>query len=66
MSSTMVSRLEEVFDSARKTPAEIQQMLDEYLLGEEDAEDVSRETNKYQSSTAESSVDKAFEELLGS
>ena len=55
-----------MFDSARKTPAEIQQMLDEYLLGEEDAEDVSRETNKYQSSTAESSVDKAFEELLGS
>ena len=61
-----IPNYEEVFESARKTPAEIQQMLDEYLLGEEDAEDVSRETNKYQSSTAESSVDRAFEELLGS
>ena len=29
--------------------AKIQHMLDEYLLGEEDAEDVSTETNKYQS-----------------
>ena len=56
---------DDVFESARKTPAEIQQMLDEYLLGEEDAEDVSLETNKYQPSTAETSVDKAFEELLG-
>jgi len=57
---------EEVFDSARKTPSEIQQMLDEFLLGEEDAEEVSSETTKYESSgTGGSDVDKAFEELLG-
>ena len=57
---------DEVFESARKTPSEIQQMLDEFLLAEEDAESVSKETNKYQSAGAGSSVDKAFEELLGS
>jgi hypothetical protein len=57
---------DEVFESARKTPTEIQNMLDEFLLGEEDAEDVSTETTKYESSTPASNVDKAFEELLGS
>ena len=56
---------DEVFESARKTPSEIQQMLDEFLLGEEDAESVSTETNKYQS-TSKNNVDAAFEELLGS
>ena len=56
---------DDVFESARKTPSEIQHMLDEYLLGEEDAEDVSTETNKYQSTEPGSAVDKAFEELLG-
>ena len=56
----------EVFESARKTPSEIQQMLDEFLLSEDDAEDVSSETTKYESSSTESTVDKAFEELLGS
>jgi hypothetical protein len=56
---------DDVFESARKTPSEIQHMLDEYLLGEEDAEDVSTETNKYQSTAPGSVVDKAFEELLG-
>ena len=55
----------EVFESAKKTPSEIQQMLDEFLLGEEDAEEVSSETTKYQSNSTESAVDKAFEELLG-
>ena len=56
---------DEVFESARKTPTEIQNMLDEFLLGEEDAEDVSTETTKYESNTPESAVDRAFEELLG-
>ena len=55
----------EVFESAKKTPSEIQQMLDEFLLGEDDAEDVSTETSKYQSDSATNAVDKAFEELLG-
>ena len=55
----------EVFESTKKTPSEIQQMLDEFLLGEEDAEEVSSETTKYQSNSTESAVDKAFEELLG-
>jgi len=54
---------EEVFESARKTPTEIQQMLDEFLLGEEDAEEVSSETTKY-SNDSQSDVDRAFEELL--
>ena len=36
------------------------------LLTEEDAEDVSTETTKYESTEPGSSVDKAFEELLGS
>jgi hypothetical protein len=57
---------DDVFESARKTPSEIQQMLDEYLLGEEDAEEVSTETNKYQASSSDSPVDQAFKELLGS
>ena len=56
---------DEVFESARKTPTEIQQMLDEYLLGEDDAEEMSTETTKYETSTPPSSVDKAFDELLG-
>ena len=61
-----IPKYDEVFESARKTPSEIQQMLDEYLLGEEDAEDVSSENTKYQSPSPETAVDKAFEELLGS
>ena len=50
---------------AKKTPSEIQQMLDEYLLGEEDAEEVSTETNKYQSAAPSSDIDQKFAELLG-
>jgi len=57
---------DDVFESARKTPSEIQHMLDEYLLGEEDAEDVSTETTKYENSSPVSAVDKAFDDLLGS
>jgi len=49
----------------RKTPAEVQTMLDEFLLGEEDAEDVSSETTKYSGpSTVTNEVDKAFNELM--
>jgi hypothetical protein len=45
-------------------------MLDEYLLSEEDAEDASTESTRYGNTTSESStegstVDQAFEELLG-
>ena len=61
-----VPSYDDVFATARKTPTEIQNMLDEFLLGEEDAEEMSSETTKYQSNAPESAVDKAFEELLGS
>jgi len=46
----------------RKTPADVQALLDEFLLGESDAEAVSSETVKYNNTTSE--VDKAFQELL--
>ena len=53
------------FDSVfeRKTPQQVQVMLDEFLLGEADAEDVSTETNKYSSNNSTSAIDKAFTEL---
>ncbi len=57
---------DDVFESAKKTPGEIQQMLDEFLLGEDDAEDVSSETVKYQNNSPTNDVDRAFDELLGS
>ena len=42
-------------------------MLDEFLLGDSDAEEVSSETTKYNNKNTESnSVDKAFADLLGS
>ena len=55
------------FDSLfeRKSSGEVQVLLDEYLLGEEDAEEVSTETTKYKSSEKASEVDSAFEELMG-
>jgi len=54
------------FDSVfeRKTPEQVQVMLDEFLLSEDDAEDVSVETTKYSKSTGGTAVDKAFAELL--
>ena len=54
------------FDSVfeRKTPQQVQTMLDEFLLSEDDAEDVSSETTKYSSDSNTSAVDKAFAELL--
>ena len=54
-----------IFD--RKTPEEVGTMLDQYLLGEDGAEEASSETNKY-NVTADSdskSVDRAFDELMG-
>ena len=50
----------------RKTPEEVQSMLDEFLLEDKDAEEVSSETTKYSNTKEESSVDRAFNELLGS
>ena len=49
----------------RKTPEQVQIMLDEFLLGESDAESVSSETSKYNNSD-KSTVDKAFDDLLAS
>ena len=51
----------DVFD--RKTPEQVQTMLDEFLLGEDDAEEFSTETNRY--AQEKSTVDQAFDELLG-
>jgi hypothetical protein len=49
----------------RKTPEQVQTMLDEFLLGEDDAETVSTESKKYNKSTSnDNAVDKAFAELL--
>ena len=48
----------------RKTPEQVQALLDEFLLGEDDAEDVSSEASKYINKEV-SSVDQAFKELLG-
>ena len=50
----------------RKSPAQVQALLDEFLLGEEDAEEMSTESTKYNSSNPGSTIDKAFEELLAS
>ena len=47
----------------RKSPEQVQIILDEFLMGEDGSEDFSKETVKYSSS--DSSVDKAFKELLG-
>jgi len=56
----------------RKTPEDVQQMLDEYLAGD-NAEELSSETTKYGGNTTAtitsndgSTVDAAFKELLGS
>ena len=51
----------EVFE--RKTPQQVQNMLDEFLLGESDAEEMSAETTKYNGT--QSSIDQAFNELMG-
>jgi|TARA_R110000824_G_scaffold5670_10_gene26136 hypothetical protein len=50
----------------RKTAEQVQTMLDEFLLGEDDAEEVSVEAKKYskKSTSGDNAVDKAFAELL--
>jgi len=48
----------------RKTPQEVQEMLDEFLLGEEDAEETSSESKKYDNASPPDKVDQAFAELL--
>ena len=65
-----IPNFEDLFD--RKTTAEVQAMLDEFLLSDEDAESTSTETVKYASvadgskSSEASTVSDAFDELLGS
>jgi hypothetical protein len=49
----------------RKTPVEVGGLLDEFLLGEEAAEETSSETRMYASTPAASAVDAAFNELVG-
>ena len=55
-----VPNFDEVFE--RKTPEQVQVMLDEFLLSESDAEEVSTESTHY--NTPATQVDKAFAELL--
>ena len=56
-----------LFANSKKNYEEVQAMLDEFLLGDSDAEEVSSETTKYNNKNTESnSVDKAFADLLGS
>ena len=54
------------FDSLfeRKSPEDVGQILDEFLLSEESAEETSSETHKYAGDTAASAVDAAFNELV--
>ena len=57
-----IPEISELFD--RKTPQDVQSMLDEFLLSQEDAEGVSKESEHYTAPTEGSDVDKAFSELL--
>jgi len=57
-----IPEISELFD--RKTPQDVQAMLDEFLLTQEDAEGVSKESEHYVAKTEGSDVDKAFSELL--
>ena len=58
-----IPSFDDVFD--RKTGDQVQVMLDEFLLDAGDAEETSSESTHYNSTSNESSVDRAFEELLG-
>ena len=56
---------ENVFD--RKTPEQVQEMLDEYIsaqLSEDEVEELSEETTKYASADSDE-IDKKFNEMLG-
>ena len=55
-----IPNFEEVFE--RKTPQEVRTMLDEFLLSQDDAEEVSTESTRYESK--DSNTDRAFKELL--
>ena len=57
-----VPNFNDVFE--RKTPEQVQTMLDEFLLSEDDAEEVSTETSRY-NSNSNNQVEKAFADLLG-
>ena len=57
-----IPNFDEVFE--RKTPEQVQVMLDEFLLSENDAEDVSSESDRYNSDKPQTSIDKAFSDLL--
>jgi len=57
-----VPNFEEHF--VRKTPQEVRTMLDEFLLTQDDAEEVSNESSRYGSGGSTSATDKAFKELL--
>ena len=53
----------------RKSPEDVQRMLDEYLSDDTSAEEMSNETNRYGNNTSQTtanSVESAFSELLGS
>lgn len=58
-----IPAFDDVFD--RKTAEQVQVMLDEFLLDASDAEETSTESAHYSSSNSDTSVDRAFEELLG-
>lgn len=58
-----IPAFDDVFD--RKTAEQVQVMLDEFLLDASDAEETSTESTHYNSSNSDTSVDRAFEELLG-
>ena len=50
----------------RKTPEQVQNMLDEFLLGDDAAEENSSESKKYETKSDKvNSVDEAFSEFLG-
>jgi len=50
----------------RKTPEQVQNLLDEFLLGDDNAEENSTETKKYETASDKTtSVDEAFAEFLG-
>ncbi|MEE3104219.1 MAG: hypothetical protein VX273_01455, partial [Acidobacteriota bacterium] len=50
----------------RKSAADVEVMLDEYLSGDQSAESTSTETEKYTAPTTKTDpVDAAFDELMG-
>lgn len=57
-----VPNLDDLYE--RKTPEQVQVILDNYLTGEADAEELSSETTQY--SQGGNSVEKAFQDLLSS